>query len=191
MPCVVLKCLFKSTTNFRSGQCVHWMRRCAFVLCDTNASNVSNSSRHIRILHVNNDWFFGRPRAVFLYNNKYNLVFLIQKISVQNAYFDFEFFLFSFLTGTFLIGSTLMEGSSSVFISGGFMISSGTVSLMGKSKRKLHAIRYKYLTVVFSWNEIDYQLNCDPIHLYHFEMVTNHHHWMSVHLLNYAHQFRF
>lgn len=70
IPCVFLKCLFKSTTNFKSGQCVHWIRRWAFVLCDINASNVSNSSRHIRILHVNNVAAFDRPRTVLHFLRK-------------------------------------------------------------------------------------------------------------------------
>lgn len=47
------RCLFKSTTNFSSGQWVHCVRLWTAVLCATNASFVPNSSLHWRILQVN------------------------------------------------------------------------------------------------------------------------------------------
>lgn len=66
IPCVFRKCLFKSTTSFKSGQCVHWIRRWAAVLCEISASIVPNSSWHILILHVNNAGCLGLPRDGFL-----------------------------------------------------------------------------------------------------------------------------
>lgn len=90
---------------------------------------------------------FSVDLALFFCNTSTNKMFSFstsKNICVRDAYFDFVAFLFSFLTGTFLIGSSMED---SFFISGGVMISSGNVTFMVASKQKLHEIKYSLIDV--------------------------------------------
>lgn len=52
MPCMFLRCVFRSSTNFKSGQWVHWIRLCVAILCAIKSSLLVNSSAHCLIVHL-------------------------------------------------------------------------------------------------------------------------------------------
>lgn len=53
MPCIFLRWVFRSSTNFKSGQWVHCIRLWALILCAMSSSFVAKSSVHGRIPHLN------------------------------------------------------------------------------------------------------------------------------------------
>lgn len=122
MPCILRKCLFKSTTSFKSGQWVHCTLRCAVVLCATRPSIVSNSSWHIRILHVNAfRWFFA-SFTDFLFQTNWmfkNMNFTRTHLSISIVFLAFPsssiYFVFGVFLLSFLFTLHLVFGLAPVF----------------------------------------------------------------------------